>query len=105
MRTHFDGFSGSENIAYSLHALQRMRERGVSERDVRTILDRGTCAPAAGGCLRYVLESNWFAALDPTRALLRLVGLVVIRARDGVIVTVYPDDGDLERFNWGDIIE
>ena len=104
MRTHFEGFSGSENITYSLHALQRMRERGVSQSDVRTILDKGTCEPAARGCLRYVLEPKWFVLLDRTGTLSRLVDWSVIIDRNGEIVTVYPDDGDLERFRWCDII-
>ena len=104
MRTHFEGFSGSENITYSRHALERMQQREVSDRDVRLILEYGSSSPAPNDCRRYALEPSWWWALDRTGALCRLVGWSVIVDCDGTVVTVHPDNGDPERIRWCDIV-
>lgn len=96
MRTQFEGFSGSENIAFTAHAIQRMRERGVSDGDVRFILRHGTRTPAADGCCRYTLYPSWFVRLDRSGAFGRLVDWSVIVDPEGRVVTVYPDDRDLD---------
>ena len=103
MRTHLEGFSGSENITYCPHARDQMGTRGVSDSDVRLILEHGSRKPAGGYRMQYVLEPRPFAALDPTGALTRLVDRVVVVAPGGVIVTVYHID-DLERFHWCDVV-
>lgn len=104
MRTQFEGFSGSENIDFTDHAGQRMRQRGVSKGDVGFILRHGTCESAADGCYRYTLNPSWFARLDCTGMFDRLVGWSVILDPEGRVVTVFPDDRDLDHYRWGEIV-
>ena len=92
MNTSLRRFSGSENITFSLHAAIRMKQREVSDRDVRTILRFGTVEPAEENRWLVILIPNAFASLDDTGAMTRLSDYAVVITDDNTVVTVYRAD-------------
>lgn len=97
---------GGSHWVYTLtrHAQERMKERGLCDRDIRFIVAHGVLVYQKSGYLSYYIPDSPFACLGYDGRQLRLAGSeVVIDPHKQKIVTVqwrYKDD-DGACLNWG----
>lgn len=77
-------------IVFSTHALQRMKERGTREADVRQAISIGLREPAQRGLFLYRLNLEFKREWDGRYYAIQQVAPVVAEEEDRfVVVTVY----------------
>lgn len=77
-------------LSFSEHALLRMRQRNVTEEDVRFIVQYGRHIHRAGAIFCQMLQCNMPDYVEPNSAQGRLAGTTVVLCRCGRMVsTVY----------------
>ena len=79
-----------KQIVFTAHALQRMKERGTNERDVREAIRIGEKEPAKGGRFLYRLNLEFKRTWDERYYGVQQVAPVAKEEGDEIIVvTVY----------------
>ena len=77
-------------IVITAHAVQRMKERGTNERDVREAIRIGEKEPARGGRIVYRLNLEFMRTWDGRYYAVQQVAPVVKEEGDKIVViTVY----------------
>ncbi len=76
------------------HAKKRCRQRGLPEKDIKTILEFGTDFQVPGSALKVMItkKDKQRAITDAKRrirAVEKLEGRIVIQSLDGSIITTY----------------
>ena len=79
-----------KQIVFTVHALQRMKERGTNEEDVREAIRIGEKEPAKGGHFLYRLNLEFKGTWDGRYYGIQQVAPVVKEEGDEIVViTVY----------------
>lgn len=85
--------SGSKQLRYTRHALERMDERNFSFSDVEAVVQYGTPRPGSKNEVQYTVEpSRVVWTPGEQSAPLALYGSVVVLSSDGICITVYRKD-------------
>ncbi|MGV8016669.1 MAG: DUF4258 domain-containing protein [Ignavibacteria bacterium] len=79
-------------IIFIEHALDRMKERGVSEYEVRKTINSGSSRPAKQGRIKF---EKIFAVTDPEKkkkySKKKVVVIAQITGKDIDVISVYPE--------------
>ena len=77
----------SSRLQFSHHAIQRMKSRNISKKDVMRVFRNGLADDARNDCIvRYIPENPFFKTMS--KKIEQLRGCQIIISRDEVLITV-----------------